>query len=60
MYYLVTRLTTKGIKMKKRITIIIDVTSDPEIKDKLLKKANGDSRTLGDYLRLKLKALADK
>ena len=43
----------------KRITIIIDVTSDPEIKTKLRKKANADNRTLGDYARLILKTAAE-
>ena len=43
----------------KRITIIIDVTSEPEIKEKLRKKANADNRTLGDYCRLKLKEIAE-
>ena len=43
----------------KRITIIIDVTSDPDIKTKLRKKANADNRTLGDYCRIKLKEIAE-
>lgn len=43
----------------KRITIIIDVTSDLELKEKLQKKANADNRTLADYCRIKLKEIVE-